>query len=111
MAPHDITTQNATSYYGVMLHPAQGSREVTSSNGEGAPSDVAIHSGWEGIKGGKKRLKQCLQGATITTDYDDCSARDACGSGMRCIPTTTHSDKHQARPPETTSRGCPRNPT
>jgi hypothetical protein len=40
-----------------MLHPAQGSREVTQSNGEGAPSDVAIHNGREGGKGGKKRHK------------------------------------------------------
>jgi hypothetical protein len=60
-------------------------------------SDVAIHNAKEGIKGGKKRRKQRPQGTT--TDLDDGNNGEAAGAGVRGISTTTHSDKHQARPP------------
>jgi hypothetical protein len=53
-----------------VLHPTQGNKEPTLSSGEGAPSDIAIHNGREGIKGGRKT----------------------------CIPTATRGDKRQARP-------------
>jgi hypothetical protein len=38
-----ITTQCTTIYEVVMLHPTQGSREVTSSSGRVTPSDIAAH--------------------------------------------------------------------
>jgi hypothetical protein len=47
-------TQHTTSYEAVMLHPSRGRREANPSSDEGAPSDVTIHSGTEGIKCGKK---------------------------------------------------------
>jgi hypothetical protein len=66
-ALRSITTQHATSYETVVLCQAQVSGEVTLSSGEGAPSNVSIHSGREGDKGGKKRCMQHLQGAMMTT--------------------------------------------
>jgi hypothetical protein len=69
-APQSNATQHTTSYEVVVLHPTQGSREPTLSSGEGAPSDIAIHSGREGIKASRKT----------------------------CIPTATLGDKRQARP-------------
>jgi hypothetical protein len=59
--PHGITTQRTTSYESVMLHPAQGSREVTPSSDKETLSDITTHSIQEGIKGAKKRCKQRLQ--------------------------------------------------
>jgi hypothetical protein len=94
-----IATQHATSYEAVVLCHAQGSREVTLSSGEGALSDVTIHRGREGVKGGKKRCKQRLQGAMATTDHDDGNDGEAGGSGVRHVLSAGHSDKHQARPP------------
>jgi hypothetical protein len=82
-----------------MLRLAQGSREAALSSGEGAPSDIAIHSGREGIKGGKRRHKQRLQGAMTTTDHDDGNDGKVSGSDVRRIPTVAHSDKHQAKAP------------
>jgi hypothetical protein len=38
---------------------AQGSREATLSSDKESPPDVAIYHAKEGIKGGKKRRKQC----------------------------------------------------
>jgi hypothetical protein len=64
--PRSVTTQHATSYEAVMLCLAQGSREATTGNYEGAPFHITIHSGREGIKGGKMRFKQCLQGVMTT---------------------------------------------
>jgi hypothetical protein len=92
-APRNIATKHGTSYEAVVLHQAWASREVTPSSGEEASSDIAIHSGREGIKGSKKRRKQCLQGATTMTDHDDGNDEEACNSNVRCIPTTTHSNK------------------
>jgi hypothetical protein len=98
-APHNIATQHATSYEPIVLHPAQESREVTPSSGEGASSDVTIDSGREGIKGSKKRCKKRLQGAKTTTDHDDGNDGEACGSSVRHTPTAAHSDKRHVRPP------------
>jgi hypothetical protein len=80
-----------------MLYPAQGSREATPSSSQEVPSDVAIHSTKEGIKGGKKKCKHHPQGTM--TEHDDDNNREAGGSGMRRVSTTTHNDKRQARPP------------
>jgi hypothetical protein len=55
-----IATQRTTSYEEVMLHPTQGSREVTLSSDKEASSDVAVHCAREGVKGGNKRRKQHL---------------------------------------------------
>jgi hypothetical protein len=55
--PRSIATQQTTSYKAGMLHPAQGSREVTPSSDNEEPSNVATHGAKEGIKGGKKRCK------------------------------------------------------
>jgi hypothetical protein len=82
-----ITTQHTTSY------------EVTSSNDEGAPFDVAINSGMEGITGHKKRHKQCLQGAMTMTDHDEGNDREVGSSDVRCISTAACSHKRQTRPP------------
>jgi hypothetical protein len=38
-----ITTQCTTSYEAVMLHPTQGSREVTLSHDKEVSSDVTAH--------------------------------------------------------------------
>jgi hypothetical protein len=94
-----IATQHTTIYETVMLHPAHGSKEVTSSSSDGAPSDVAIHNSREGIKGGKKMCKQCLQGVMTVINHNDGNDVEAGSSGMRHIPTAACSDKHQARPP------------
>jgi hypothetical protein len=64
--PRGIAAQHATSYEAVQLRPAQGSRLATPSSYKEAPSNVAIHSGREGVKGRKKRCKQHLQGTTTT---------------------------------------------
>jgi hypothetical protein len=58
-----IATQHTTNYETVMLHPAHGSKEVTSSSSDGAPSDVAIHNSREGIKGGKKCASSAFKGS------------------------------------------------
>jgi hypothetical protein len=91
-----LSTQRTTSYKAVMLHLAQGSREMTPSSDRETPSDITAHGTQEGAKGGRKRRKQCLQGTTTTTNDNDSMAG---GSDMRCLSTTTGSDKHQARPP------------
>jgi hypothetical protein len=72
---------------------------VTLSSGEGASSDVSPHSGREGIKGGKKRCKQRLQGAVTMTSHNDGQDRDVGGSDMRCTLIATCHDNRQARPP------------
>jgi hypothetical protein len=66
---------------------------VTPSSGEGALSDVTIHSSMDGIMGGKKRRKQRLQGVTTTNDHDVGNDGEAAGSGVRCIPTAARGDK------------------
>jgi hypothetical protein len=73
--------------------PTQRSKEVIPSSGEGAPSDVTTHNNKEGVKGFKKRLKQCLQGAATTTVHDDSNDREAGGSSMRHSSTAAHIDK------------------
>jgi hypothetical protein len=78
-----------------MPHWTQRSREAT----PGVLSDVSTHSGREGIKGGKKMLKQCLQGAVTMTGHDDGNDGEAGGSGKRRISIVAHHDKHQGRPP------------
>jgi hypothetical protein len=98
-ALRDITTQHATSYKAVMPRPAQGSREVTLSSGEGAMSDVVAHNDRESVNGGKKRHKQRRQGAMTTTDHGNRNNGEAAGSDMRRILIATHSDSHHARPP------------
>jgi hypothetical protein len=50
---------------------------VISSGGEGAPSDITTHSSKEGVKGGKKRHKQHLQGVTTTIGHDDDNDNEA----------------------------------
>jgi hypothetical protein len=94
-----ISTHHTNSNKVVMLHPAEGSREVTSSGGKESLSDVAIHSAKEGIKGGKKRCKQHPQGTTTTTDHNNGNDGEASGSSVRCILIAAHSDKRQPRPP------------
>jgi hypothetical protein len=93
-APCGIATQHANSYEAIMPRPAQGSWEATPSSGEGASSDIATHSGREGIKGSKKRRKQCVQRDMTTADHGDGNDGKACGSGMGHISTTVRSDKH-----------------
>jgi hypothetical protein len=97
-ALRSVTTQHATSYEVVMLHLAQGNREATSSSGERASSNIAIHSSREGVKGGRKRRRQCLQGATTTTNHDNGNDGVLSGSGVRHILTAARSDKRQSRP-------------
>jgi hypothetical protein len=97
--PCGITTQRTTSCEVAMLRPKLGSREVTPSSDKEASSDVAAHCAQEGIKGSKKRHKQCLQGTTTTTSHDDGHDWEVRGSGMRHISTVVHSDKRPTRPP------------
>jgi hypothetical protein len=59
----------------------------------------ATHNGRESVKGGKKRHKQHLPRAVITTGHGDGNDWEAGGSGMKHTSTTAHSDKRQARPP------------
>jgi hypothetical protein len=60
-------TQHATRYEVVILLPDQGSREMTPSSGKEVSSNVAAHIAQQGVKGGKKRHKQHLQGSITTT--------------------------------------------
>jgi hypothetical protein len=53
----------------------------------------------EGIKGGKQRRKQRLQGTTTMTDHNDDKDEEAGGSSVRRISTTTCIDKRQSRLP------------
>jgi hypothetical protein len=78
-----------------VLHPAQGSREATLSSDKEASLDVAVHRAKEGVEGGKKRCKQWPQ--VTMTDHNDGNNGEAGGSSVRCILTTTHNDKWQAR--------------
>jgi hypothetical protein len=95
-----IATQHAISYEVLVPHPIQYSREVIQSSGDGASSDAATHSGREGIKGGKKRHKQRLQGAMTMIGHDDGNDGEAGNSGVRHSSATARSDEHQARPPK-----------
>jgi hypothetical protein len=79
-----------------MLCPTQGSREATPSSGRETPSDIAAHDTQEGIKGGKKRCKQRLQGTMTTTDDND---GEAGGFGRTRASTAARSDKRQAWSP------------
>jgi hypothetical protein len=79
-----------------MLCPTHGSREVTPSSEKEAPSNVAAHDTQEGVKGGKKRHKQRLQGATTTTNHDDEYDGEAGGSGVRRTSIGTCSGKRRA---------------
>jgi hypothetical protein len=67
---------------------------VTPCSSKEASSDVAVHNAKEGIKGGKKRRKQCPQGSTMMTNHDNSSNGEASNSGVRHVLTTMHSDKH-----------------
>jgi hypothetical protein len=67
--------------------------EATPSSGVGASFDVTIHRGREGVKGGTKRCKQRLQGATTTTNHDNGNDGEAGSSNVRCILTAARSDK------------------
>jgi hypothetical protein len=70
--PHSIFTKHTTSYDAAMLHPTQGSREVTPSSDKEAPSNITAHYAQEGIRVGNKRRKQRLQGTTTLTHRDNC---------------------------------------
>jgi hypothetical protein len=98
-ATRGTASLHTTSYEVVVPRPTQSSREEIPSRGEGAPSDIATQSGREGIKGGKKRCKQHLQGSTTTTDHDNGSDGEAVSFGVRRSSITTRSDKRRARPP------------
>jgi hypothetical protein len=54
-----------------MLHPTLRSKEATPSSDKEASSGVTAHCTQEGIKGGNKRRKQCLQGTISTISHDD----------------------------------------
>jgi hypothetical protein len=62
---------------------------VTPCSGKEASSNIAVHSAKEGTKRGKKRCKQCPQGVTTMTDYDDGSSGKAGGSNMGNVMTVT----------------------
>jgi hypothetical protein len=81
------------------FHLPLGSREATPSSSKEASSDIAIQSTREGTEGGKRRCKQCPQGAMITTDYGDSNNGKAGKSGMGRVMTVVHSNKHKAWPP------------
>jgi hypothetical protein len=53
------------------MHFHQGSKEPTLSSGKEAPFNIALDDAKEGVKGSKKRLKQCPQGTTTMTDHND----------------------------------------
>jgi hypothetical protein len=72
---------------------------VTLSNDKEAPSNIAARYAQEGVKGGKKRRNQCLQGKTTMINHDDGNDREAGGSGVRHISITVCSDKRPTRPP------------
>jgi hypothetical protein len=82
-----------------VLHLAQGSREVTQSSGNDAPSDIAVCIAKEGVKGDKKGRKHRPQGTMTTTNHGNDSDKEVGGTSVRCISTTVHNDKHQTRPP------------
>jgi hypothetical protein len=82
-----------------MLHSTRGTRGETLSSDKEVPFDVAAHCAQEGIKGGKKRRKQHLQGTTAMASHDDGHDRVAGGSGVRRISTAEHNDKRSTRPP------------
>jgi hypothetical protein len=93
----DITTQRATSYEVIMLCPAQGSREVTPSSDKEELSDVVAQCTQEGVKGGGKRCRQCLQ--ETTTIRDDGHDWEVGSSGVRHTSVDVHSVKCPMRPP------------
>jgi hypothetical protein len=57
---------------------------------------VTVQSAREGTEGGKRRHKQCPQGVTTTTDYDNTNNGMAGGAGKGRVMTVVHSDKCQA---------------
>jgi hypothetical protein len=69
------------------------------SNGREAPSDVAIQDTGEGTKGRGKRRKKCLQEATIVVNGSGGNDKQAGGSNVLRVVTTTGSSKHQPRLP------------
>jgi hypothetical protein len=83
-------------YLGTHLRLAQRSREVILRTDEGTASDGTTYISKEGDK---KRCKQCLQGAATTTGHDDGNNGEASDFVVMCTTTSTHSKKHQARPP------------
>jgi hypothetical protein len=95
--PCGITTSHTTSHETVALHAPQISREATLSSDKEVPPDIVVHRTKEGIKGGKKRRKQCPQ--ETMTDHDNGSDGEVGSTGVRRFSTTAHSDKCQARPP------------
>jgi hypothetical protein len=92
----DVPCVITTSYDAVKLCPAQGSREATPRSDRETPSDIAAHVTQEGIKGRKKRRKQCLQGTMTTID---CHDGEVGAFGVRRTPTATRNDKHWVRLP------------
>jgi hypothetical protein len=58
-----------------------------------ALSDITVQSAREGVEGGKRRRKQCPQGAMTTADCDDNINGQAGGFGIGSVMTAAHSDK------------------
>jgi hypothetical protein len=81
----------------LVVHRCTKTWRMTPSSSKEVPSDIAIHNSKEGVKGGKQSWKPHPQGTT--TDHDDGNHREASGSVVSRIWTTTHSDKCQLRPP------------
>jgi hypothetical protein len=54
-----------------------------------APSNIAVHSGKEGIKSGKKRHNLCLEGGMTMTEHDDGKAG---GFDVVCVTTVVHNN-------------------
>jgi hypothetical protein len=79
----NVTAHYATNNEAVKLLPTPGSGEATPRSGREAPFDVAIHDAKEGVKGGKKRHKQCPQW----------------GSSVGRVTIAARSGKRQALPP------------
>jgi hypothetical protein len=77
---HGIATQCTISYEAVMLHPTQGSREVTPSSGRETPFNIATHGTQEGIKGSKMTHKRHFKWTMTMTDSNNGEAG----------PTTNH---------------------
>jgi hypothetical protein len=97
--PHGITTYRTTSYEADMLCPTQRSREATPDSDKEASSNVTAHCAQEGVKGGNKRRKHCLQGTMSMTCHDDGHGWEVGGSDARRVSTTVHSGKLSMRPP------------
>jgi hypothetical protein len=72
---------------------------VTPSNEKEALSHVTAHCAQDGVKGGNKRCKQCLQRTMTTMSRDVGLGWEVGGSDTRRISTAVGSDKRRVRPP------------